>query len=413
MRRALVVALVVALSLAGVGAVTDAPTASAVGERSDRVAPLDGSSTAATVDTRRTDPSYMRGDERTRRMELSGDARSDTVASSWNLGARVAASDGVLDSAYESRTFRTILDRSSLTGEARERVVAQRLQRIESRTEAMRAAEQRAAEAYANGDLTTSNFTRTLVANDAEARTLRRTVVELEGLSESESNENFARALQLRLETFYSPLRHRLAASLRDGTADVGISIRATETGYVLGAIDNGTYYREALRYDNRQPEGPKSLTSNAQLGERQAEVYDVSSPGTQQLYRDAGAYVGRMVYSYADTEITAFFDGGTGDVFFEQRRHLVEDMDRTTAVDSRNGSVRLRVQRTFFNGPVRVVVTDPETGDPIDAPVRIGGEQVGTTGEDGVLWMVEPPISYAVSVTVDGTTVSESVLLS
>jgi hypothetical protein len=412
MRRALVVALAVALSLSGVGAVSDAPTASAVDETPDRAAPLDGGP-AATAAASSADPSYMRGDERSRRVELSGEARSDTVGSGWNLGARIAASDGVLASAYGSRTFRTTLERSSLTGEARERFVAERLQAIEDRTEAMRAAERRAVAAYARGDLTTTNFTRTLVATDAEARTLHRATADLEDLSESESNGNFALALQLRLDTFQSPLRQRLAAALRDGTADVRLSLRATETGYVLGAVDDGTYYREAFRYDNRQPEGPKSLTSNAVLGDRQAEVYNVSSPGTQRLYRDAGAYVGRMVYSYADTEITAFFDGGTGEVFFEQRRHVLEDMDRTTAIDEGNGSVRLRVERTFFNGPIRVEVTDPETGEPIDTAVRVGGERVGTTGEDGVLWVVEPPISYAVSVTVDGTTVSESVLLS
>jgi len=412
MRRALVVALAVALLLTGAGAVSDAPTASAVDETPDRTGPLDDESAADTA-TRSADPSYMSGDERSRRLELSGEARSDTVGSSWNLGARIAASDGVLDSAYEARTFRTTLDRSSLTGEARERLVAQRLQTIEDRTEALRAAERRAVAAYARGDITTTNFTRTLVANDAEARTLRRTVADLEGLSESESNGNFALALQLRLETFYSPLRQRLAASLRDGTANVRLSLRATEVGYVLGAVDNGSYYREALRYDNRQPEGPKSLTSNAELGDRQGEVYNVSSPGTQRLYRDAGAYVGRVVYSYADTEITAFFDGGTGDAFFEQRHHVVEEMDRTTAVDERNGSVRMRVERTFSNGPIRVEITDPETGEPIDTAVQVGGERVGTTGEDGVLWVVEPAVSYAVTVTVDGTTISESVLLS
>jgi hypothetical protein len=405
MRRALAVALAAVLVLTGVGgaALADAPTPS-----SASVGPSDAAETAAASTD---DPEYMAGQDRYRRLELSGESRSGTVGSGWNLGARIDASDDVLRNVYDSRQFQTRLERSGLTGERREQAVSERLQAVESRTEAMREAERRVVRAYAAGDASLSNLTRVLVANDAEARALRAVARDLEDISESTSNENYARALQLRLSTFYSPLRQRLASSLRNG-GDVRVSVRATGTGYVLGAIDGETYYREALRYDNRRPDGPKSITSNPELGDRQTEVYDISPSGRQQYYQGAGAYIGRMVYRYPDTEIRAFFDGGTGDVFFERSRHVLEDMQRTTAVNETNGTLQLRVERTFYNGPVRIVVTD-EDGDPVDAVVRVGGERLGRTGEDGALWVVEPAISYAVSATANGTTVSGSVIFS
>lgn len=405
MRRALAVVFAAVLVLAGVGggALADAPTQSEAG-----VGPSDAAETAAASTD---DPEYMAGEDRYRRLELSGEARSGTVGSGWNLGARIDASDDVIRSVYESREFRTRLDRSALTGERREQTVSERLQAVESRTEAMREAERRVVQAYAAGDTSLSNLTRVLVANDAEARALREVAQDLEDVSESSSNENYARALQLRLSTFYSPLRQRLASSLRND-GDLRISVRATETGYVLGAIDGDRYYREALRYDNRRPDGPKSITSNPELGDREGQVYPISSPGSQQYYQGPGAYIGRMVYRYPDTEISAFFDGGTGDVFFERSRRVLEDMERTTAVNETNGTLTLRVERTFYDGPVRIVVTD-ENGDPVDAAVRVGGERLGRTGEDGALWVVEPAISYAVSATANGTTVSGSVIIS
>lgn len=416
MNRALAATLAVLLASAGVvGGALGGPTAPAAPTDADATtAPVDGSdrlraAPTAAVPTR-TDQHYMAGDERYRRLELGGEARSETITPSWNLGARIEAGDDALEGQYETETFENRV--AGLSGDAKERAITDFLRRLEDRVVALRAAEREVVRAYANGETDSDNLTRALVRSHVVATTLQPRLTRIARSSDSESNEDFARALRFRLNTFRSPLRERLERTLRGGGDDVRVSLRATETGYVLGTIDDGQYLREALRYDNRRPEGPKAITGGSQLDDRQSTVYNITTSfGIQQYYQSAGAYVGRMVYDYSDGEIRGFFDGGTGDVFFERNTYRLEDMDRTVALNTTNSSVRLRVERTFFDGPIRVTVVDAETGDPIDTEVRIAGESVGETGDDGTLWLVEPADPYAVAATVDGDVVSGTVI--
>lgn len=368
---------------------------------------LDGATASAASSA---DQDYMAGSERTRRLELSGDARSSSLSSSWNLGTRIAASDDAMETRYATATFENRVG-ADFPEDRREAAITDRLQRIEERIVTLRAAERNAVAAYARGDGRQDNVTAALVRSHTEAKALERTLARLERLSATESNENFADNLQFRLNTFQSPLREQLAASTRGAEDPTRLSLRTSETGYVLGAIVDGTYYREALRYDNRRPSGPKAISSASDLETRQSELYDdTSPPGVQRFYKASGAWVGRMVYTYSDTEIQAFFDGGTGDVFYERTSYTVADMERTETINATNESVRLVVERTFFDGPIRVTAVDAETGDPIDTTVLVDGDPVGSTGADGTLWLLEPDAPYTVSVTDDGTTVEETV---
>jgi len=367
------------------------------------------SSDAASQSGPEDDRHYMAGEDRYRRLELEGTSRYETITPSWNFGARIEASDGTMSAALESSAFQNRI--ATLSGERKERAITDRLQRLEDHVVALRASERAAVRAYARGETSAENLSTALVRSHTEAAVIDSTLTRLARQSDSDSNEGFARALRFRLNTFRSPLRQRLTETLRNGDDAVRISVRASDNGYVLGATDDGTYYREALRYDNRRPDGPKAITSGEQLGDRQEEVYNVSSFGYQQYYQGAGAYVGRMVYDFPDGEIRGFFDGGTGDVFFERNTYRLDDMERTEAVNVTNDSARLVVERTFFDGPIRITVVNPETGNPVDTTVRVAGNRVGSTGADGTLWVVEPAMPYVVSVTVNGTVVSDSVV--
>ena len=60
-------------------------------------------------------------------------------------------------------------------------------------------------------------------------------------------------------------------------------------------------------------------------------------------------------------------------------------------------------MNRTYPGGPLRVRLTQAETGDPVDANVTIGrdgGESrlVGATGDDGELWTVSPGSRFTVT---------------
>ncbi|MFC7026488.1 hypothetical protein ACFQH8_01025 [Halomicroarcula sp. GCM10025710] len=86
------------------------------------------------------------------------------------------------------------------------------------------------------------------------------------------------------------------------------------------------------------------------------------------------------------------------------QSRQL-STVEPTATVTTVDDSTRLTVSRAYETGPLRVAVSNNETGVPLSGTVSISGQPVGATGADGTLWTVEPRGAYNVTVaTSDGT---------
>jgi len=56
------------------------------------------------------------------------------------------------------------------------------------------------------------------------------------------------------------------------------------------------------------------------------------------------------------------------------------------------------------------VTVTDPESGDPLEASVSIDGAPLGETGEDGELWVVPPTEEFELNVRTADASINETV---
>jgi hypothetical protein len=83
-------------------------------------------------------------------------------------------------------------------------------------------------------------------------------------------------------------------------------------------------------------------------------------------------------------------FDANTDDVFKERQTKRLRDVGPLTTTTRTNGSLRLVVNATHDTGPAEVRLLDNGTGQPRNGTVFVGDTPVGTTGDDGTLWIVD-----------------------
>lgn len=369
--------------------------------------------TAGVADSARaTAAGSVIGTEDAIRLTLDGPDRFAYATPSTSIATAIAAGDDGLDRRYTHLTFEKSL--SSADDSERALVVRNRLEAIQDEIERLRATERRATEAYANGRISETEFVRVLAETTMESENVARSLDAVEGLVASDSNVVFLNRLRTRLDTFDSPIRNRLVETV-DGSATVRVSVRASTDGYLLGLIADGTYYREILRFDYRDPTGQKAIESASQAIERAEVLYPVnrtqSFVGRGSQFFSEGAYFSRFSLRFPTSETLAYIDAGTGNVFFEQKRHSLAGLDTFEAVNATsNESVRLVVERYYPVGPALVRVEDAETGEPIDAAITVDGKSMGRTGPDGELWVLEPPRTYVVNVMDDGIVANATV---
>jgi hypothetical protein len=89
--------------------------------------------------------------------------------------------------------------------------------------------------------------------------------------------------------------------------------------------------------------------------------------------------------------------------------RRLAEDQQAaapTLAVsdvaETTNGTVAMRVNRTFPTGPMEISLFDPGTETPVQGTVTVNGQELGGTTTEGVRWAVEPRGAVTVEATTD-----------
>ncbi|HKL30852.1 MAG TPA: hypothetical protein VJ898_16500, partial [Natrialbaceae archaeon] len=182
------------------------------------------------------------------------------------------------------------------------------------------------------------------------------------------------------------------------------VSITATQNGYVLGLLNQseGTYYRQALRFDNRNPDGPTTLKTTDQAFDRLRALYpetktdEVFIPSLQRA-RDAGLY--EVSINYPEGSSTLYLDAATSSVFFEVKRLDVEAMPRSTVLNRTIDGLRIVVERTYDNGPALVKAFDADTGEPAGVTLAVDGRDVGGTGVNGERWFIAPSGTYQLSV--------------
>ncbi|WP_313691534.1 DUF7096 domain-containing protein [Halorarum halobium] len=294
------------------------------------------------------------------------------------------------------------------TNDERQRRVLDGMNELEKRVVTLRTEHRTAIEGYASGELGTRELLAELARIKAESDALERRLAVLEELaSETEGStldSDRIPALAFQLRAFDGPVRDRALQASSGEAPPTRIYVAASEDGVVLSTVIDGQYVREVYRGDLRSLQsGTVAMAENVTARSYPAIWAASTNPS------GTGSGSTHIVdVPYATGNLTAFVDGGSERVFKEYQRIRLANVTGGE-VRERTIDLTVRVNRTYAGGPLRIEVLDPGTGDPIDASVRIaagneGSVDVGTTGEDGVLWTVAPRGTFVVTAIQEGS---------
>lgn len=338
-------------------------------------------------------------------------SRSTTGRDGLSLSTAVAGDTHRLRNVHARTSFERSF-RAAATNEEKTAAIESVAERIEHRTAELEERDRAVVRAYADGTTTTSAFVRERARIHQEARELQTTVQRVDRLARADDGYSLDRDLLARLvnlsaelEVLQGPVSERVAGAAAGTTPAGPLYVEASSSGYTLAYVTDDTYVRETFLGDERRPNETDTFTQgdvprrNA-AHNRGYELYPwvtnhSVSPNTFGLGL-TGIY--RFSVDFTDGELTAYLDGATTNVFRESQRHKLAEMPTTRTVRSTNGSLRMRLNRTYETGPTAVSLVDNETGGPVNATVTADGDVVGHTGSDGTLWFVEPSGSVTVA---------------
>lgn len=304
--------------------------------------------------------------------------------------------------------------------EERQRRIRASLRDVEQEADALRERRQAAIQAYNRGEISTEEFLVELAtvgaraeAYEARVATLQQSAGETDDWTEQEESRVKSRieSVRYQLRALGGPVSDRAAAAIRGTAPTTRVFVTTGPQGYELTTITNGTYVREAFRGAVRENNRSASLTPSTA-----ADVVDQSYPIISKHGGDPGVIGSGTTYVVTmprnGSTLTAFVDSESERVFKEyQRIPLDEFHDGSTETNVKSG-LRLTVNRSYPGGPVRVYVTDAETGEPANTTITIAqnggqGVVVGRTGADGVLWTLSPRGRYTVFASREGQAAS------
>lgn len=400
MKRLTVVALVVLLAAPVQGlAVSPGPV--------DPASPDDPAASAV--------PAQADESNTTSRLTLTGDVVTSRAVPSPNLAETLSTADQRMQTNLGVRTLDARLSAAD-SAQARAAVADAALDDIAERTAALKRAEREAVRSFANGSITKTRLLRTLAQIDARAELLgdavsehRRLTSGISGYSASDRRQ----AISVELTMLRTPVRSELREAFSGSSGANGPTyVSASQEGVVVETLDDGNYYREAVRFDNRNDNTTDSFEGDAAsvLGYTEA-LYGWASNNKRGEVRLAGIYDGRwrVTIPHDQGTLTTYIDGNTRSVFQEVQTLQLNRLPHSNTVRTSGDDVNVTINQTPHNGPIQIRVTDG-AGQPVSASVSINGDPVGRTGSDGTLWTLEPRSYYLVTVSTGGETVNTTV---
>lgn len=376
------------------------------------------------------------GVESVRRLGIPDD-QLDRTGEVWvgpNVGAALSTGSSGLRAEYDALLVREQYHTAD-SRLARQNLLSRRLDAVDRRATRLHELEAEAIRRYASGDLSERDLLHALGRIHFEATRLRAVVETVRVLAAGLPSDSLVartEGVDVRLATLQGPARERIAAAISGADPAARVHVEASETGLVLGVLENETYVREATRLDHRDgvesdPPLTVGVASQRAIG-RYPRAFDSSRSSNIDVL---GADVFQVVVRHQRGSVTGYVDGSTGLVFREYQRQHVSALPAYRIATVGSTHTRLVLERTYPGGPLLVTLANEsrttriEPLGPLEPPDRRGGpsgsmldgavvivgnETVGRTGPDGTLWVVEPRAPYTLTAIHGSTMVNVSI---
>lgn len=404
MHRSLSTLCVLALVVASVGAATPLSGVASAGTASSAAPAATGPVTQAPNAT-----SYL---------SLGSTVERDGLGTTeLDVAGSLAVDSAALHSRYDELRFDERYQAAPNVS-ARQAVLQDIADHIERRIAALQEHEQAARAEYNAGQLTTERYLRRLAVIDTETARLGERVSQLsvrvdavEGRPVSDRRLANMKADLIPLE---GPVRDHATRAMAGESAPLRTYVEASGDGVVLATVrDPGPttaqeFIREAYVASARDENRPNQFANGSQP------PLDAAEERARALYpwmfeNHQGYAIGllsggpplRLAAVYPVTinhprgvarqsDLVAYLDGGTTDVFREVQYLGVERVPTTRLGRERTEQLVLQVNATRPGGPAHATVTDT-VGNPVSATVYVDGEERGRTGANGEHWFVAP----------------------
>jgi hypothetical protein len=347
-----------------------------------------------------------------------GPERSAFGNASLDLGAAAAIDSARLQESFVDQTTVEAF-RSAPNSSARVTVLERAADDIENRTTAIRRYQRRSIGEFTAGRITAETLFKRFAVVDVRAREVRNGIRTIQQTTTgysvpAEVDDRFDELRQATM-LYSTDQRTSIRRALVGDRSRLDQFVSTTDGGLVLAKIARGeqTYEREAYidgRYrqsgDDRFNDDFENAYDFALGLYPWADENRVTSPGVVPL----GVHsVYRINIHHAHGELVTYLDGASADVFLEEQVKRLSVLPPGQAVTGTNETADLTVEANLSHptGPMQVTVRDSVTGTAEDARIRVDGQYVGQTGEDGRLWTLQPDASVRVEAAVGNETVS------
>lgn len=315
-----------------------------------------------------------------------------------NLATTLSMQGSELDGEFE----REVIERGlgNVSGEDRTEFVFVKSVHLRNEAESLLADEQQAREAYIAGELSAEEYLRTLAVLSARADAIQpsKEVLRREVSGEAERQLGFVRS---DLPVLTGPILDSISGTVQgDGTPPT-VRVEVSPTGLVLSRVDGETYVREAYRSDRVDKDGLELSLGDAES--KLASWYPWAvGPNFGGAAIRFGPAAWQMEWTHEHATILTYFYGNTSGPYHEVQHKSLPDYPFESPEETFGSDMVLTVNRTYAGGPMEVRLTN-ETGTPLDGEVRIDGSAVGSTGDDGTLWVLQPEGSFTVMAVHEG----------